>query len=81
MLAVSAPSLRKRLIYCRIHKKHKTHNTMHTKQFYEAPEAELLVVRFEERILDGSLTGYGAAGKSGGVMDANDYGDDDDDLF
>ena len=54
---------------------------MHTKQFYEAPEAELLVVKFEERILDGSLTGYGDPGKSGGIMDTNDYGDDDDDLF
>ena len=25
---------------------------MHTKQFYEAPEAELLVVRFEENFCD-----------------------------
>lgn len=32
--------------------KHKqNHNVMHKKQFYEAPEAEMLMVRFEENIM------------------------------
>ncbi|MBR5678736.1 MAG: hypothetical protein IKX20_11485 [Paludibacteraceae bacterium] len=29
---------------------------MHTKQFYEAPEAELLVVRFEENLMASPFT-------------------------
>ena len=54
---------------------------MHTKLFYEAPEAELLEIKFEAKFLDGSLTGFGDTGKSGGTMETNDYGDGDDDLF
>ena len=27
---------------------------MHTKQFYEAPEAEMIFVKIEKRLLDGS---------------------------
>ena len=53
---------------------------MNKKQFYSAPEAELLVIRFEENLL-GSLTGFGDTGKSGGTMNSNDYGEEDDDLF
>ena len=53
---------------------------MNKKQLYSAPEAELLVVKFEENFC-GTLTGLGDPGKSGGVMTTNDYGDGDDDLF
>ena len=51
------------------------------KQFYEAPEAELLEIKFEAKFLDGSLTGFGDTGKAGGTLDTNDYGDGDDALF
>ena len=49
-------------------------------KFYEAPEAELLVVKFEENFC-GTLNGLGDSGKSGGILESNDYGDGDGDLF
>ena len=47
------------------------------KNTYQAPEAELLVVRFEENFLEGSLN-YGSAGRtidyaSGDIDDQGDF--------
>ena len=42
---------------------------MHTKQFYEAPEAELLVVRFEENFCESP---YGEGGSAGRQMQDDD---------
>ena len=44
---------------------------MHKKQFYEAPEAELLVVKFEENIMSPT---YGPANQAGGdLTEDGDY--------
>ena len=42
---------------------------MHTKQCYEAPEAELLVVRFEENILSGDNERFTPGGTYTGGFD------------
>ena len=34
---------------------------MHTKQFYEAPEAELLFVKYEENIMSDTVTTHGGS--------------------
>ena len=52
---------------------------IHTKQLYEAPAANLLVVRFEENIM--SLQGFGSAKQAGGGMKINDLGEDEEDLY
>ena len=52
---------------------------MNKKQLYSAPEAELLVVRFEENFCQSPA--YGQKGAAGGVMSTNDYGDGEEDLF
>ena len=52
---------------------------MRKKQFYEAPDAELLVVKFEENFCQ--TGGYGTKGSAGGTMTVNDLGENDDDLF
>ena len=54
--------------------KHKqNHNVMHKKQFYEAPEAEMLMVRFEGNFC---TTGYTpGGGGSYGEGDENDNGE------
>ena len=48
-------------------------------KFYEAPEAELLVVRFEENFLQNSPTGVNWSTKSGGA--GGDDAFDDGDVF
>ena len=47
------------------------------KKFYSQPEAELLVIRFEQNFLEGSLN-YGSAGRnidyaSGDIDDLGDF--------
>lgn len=49
---------------------------MRKKQFYEAPEAELLVVQFEEGFL-GVSGGVNYSEKSGGAGGDDDYDDGD----
>lgn len=48
---------------------------MYKKQFYEAPEAELFFVKFEENFLTGTNLNT-----PGGGYDSNDLGDLDDDI-
>ncbi len=49
------------------------------KTYLEAPQAELLVVRFEGNFC---ATGpYGEGGAAGGTMTTTDYGETDEDLF
>lgn len=38
---------------------------MVTKQFYTAPEAELIIVRFEKNVLSGPGSGYSSNGRAG----------------
>ena len=54
------------------------HKTMIKKSFYEAPEAELLLVKFEENFCNSP---YGQNGAAGGVMTVNDLGETDEDLY
>ena len=69
---------RKRLIH-RIIYTNKNHNIMIKKTYLEAPQAELLVVRFEGNFC---ATGpYGEGGAAGGTMTTTDYGETDEDLF
>ena len=42
------------------------HKTMMKKSFYEAPEAELLLVKFEENFLNSPGDGFGGNGQPGG---------------
>ena len=53
-------------------------NVMIKKSFYEAPEAELLLVKFEENFCNSP---YGQNGAAGGVMTVNDLGETDEDLY
>ena len=48
------------------------------KSFYETPEAELLLVKFEENFCNSP---YGQNGAAGGVMTVNDLGETDEDLY
>ena len=55
---------------------------MHTKQLYEAPEAELLVVRFEENILSGEgATPFDPFGTGRSRARGYYYDDDEEDLY
>ena len=56
----------------------KNHNIMKKKTFYEAPETELLVVKFEENFC---YSPYGSNGASGGTMEVNELGERDEDLY
>ena len=42
------------------------------KLLYEAPEAQTLVVRFEENIMSGPGSGYNKSGNAGNTMDEDD---------
>ena len=46
---------------------------MNTKQLYTAPEADLLVIRFEENIMSPN---YGSNGSAGANQNYNEYGPD-----
>ena len=47
---------------------------MNKKQLYSAPEAELLVVRFEECFLQSTVNSYGSKGAAGGdIEEGNEY--------
>ena len=48
------------------------------KKHYEIPESELLLVKFEENLLNSP---YGEGGAAGGTMTTTDYGETDEDLF
>ena len=47
---------------------------MMKKSFYEAPEAELLLVKFEENIMSGPGSGYNTNGNAGNELtEDSDY--------
>ena len=54
------------------------------RKLYVAPACKTHVLAMEEGMMQGGATvsgGYGTAGGAGGIMDVNEYGETDENLF